>query len=193
MLVQNAGLKPTTLRAGTWLTRAGGIGLLLLGLGGCMTLGDRAPRPAAADSASLPADSESLPTVNAPAVEVSTPKSAPPVKFAQRVKKPQRERRVADSPHQKMSSIDPDQLIGLTPGAVRQLLGPPVRIENNELSHAWVYASGGCSFRLFFYPNLNTASFRVLKYGGNDSNGDLMGVSDVCIRNILTARKNATG
>ena len=117
----------------------------------------------------------------------------PPVRFAQRAKKPQRERRVAESPHQKISSIDPDQLIGLEPGAVRQLLGPPVRVEIDEMSRAWVYASGGCSFRVFFYPNLNTASFRVLKYGGNDGNGDLMGVSDVCIRNILTARKNATG
>jgi hypothetical protein len=186
MLMENAGLKPTTPRAGMRLIRAGGIGLLFLELSGCMTLGDAARPPDAVDYASLP-------TTNASATEVSAPVIVPPVKFARRVKKPQRERSVAESPNQKMSSIDPDQLIGLTPGAVRQLLGPPVRVENDEMSHAWVYASSGCSFRLFFYPNLNTASFRVLKYGGNDGNGDLMGVSDVCIRNILTAKKSATG
>jgi hypothetical protein len=188
MLKRNAGLKPIKLRvdALSRFVRAGGIGFLFLKLGGCMTLGDKARPPIAADSASLT-------TVSAAAVKVSTPLIAPPVKFTQRVKKPLRERRVAESPHQKMSSIDPDHLIGLTPGAVRQLLGPPARVENEELSRAWVYASGGCSFRLFFYPNLNTASFRVLKYGGNDGNGVLMDVSDVCIRHILTARKDATG
>ena len=187
MLERSAGLKPTKLRADALprFMRAGGIGLLFLKLGGCMALGDQARPPVAADSASLT-------TVNAAAVKVSTPLIAPPVKFAQRVKKPLRERRVAESPHQRMPSIDPDHLIGLTPGAVRQLLGPPARVENEELSRAWVYVSGGCSFRLFFYPSLNTASLRVLKYDGNDGNGVLMDVSDVCIRHILTARKDAT-
>lgn len=194
MLEWNADLKPRKLRADAFprFMRAGGIGLLFLKLGGCMTLGDSAPPPVAADSASLP-------SVNAPAsaINISAPASAPsivqPVKLAPRAKKPQRERRMAEVPHQRTSSIDPDNLIGLAPGAVRKLLGPPVRVENDDLSRAWIYASGGCSFRLFFYPNLNTASFRVLKYGGNDGNGELMDVSDVCIRHILMARKNATG
>jgi len=96
-------------------------------------------------------------------------------------------------PREKVAAVDPDHLIGLAPGAVKQLLGPPVRVENSDLSRAWVYASGGCSFRLFFYPNLNTAAFQVLKYGSNDGNGDLLDVSDVCIRHILMAKKNATG
>jgi hypothetical protein len=81
----------------------------------------------------------------------------------------------------------------MAPKAVRELLGPPLRVESYDLSREWIYASNGCSFRVFFYPNLNTAAFRVLKYGGNDGNGELMDVSDVCIRHILTARKNATG
>jgi hypothetical protein len=188
MLMRNAGLKPP-LRAGTlpWLIRTGGVGLLSLGLGGCMTLGDAAQPPAEADYASLPA-------VSAPMVKVSTPMTAPPVKSMKSERKPQRERRVAENAHPRMmSSLDPDRLIGLAPDAVRQLLGPPVRVESDELSHAWIYASGGCSFRLFFYPSLNTASLRVLKYGGNDDNGDLMDVSDACIRQILAARKNAAG
>jgi len=93
----------------------------------------------------------------------------------------------------RVASIDPGRLIGLAPAAVRELLGPPLRVESSDLSREWVYASTGCSFRLFFYPNLNTAAFRVLKYGSNDGNGELIAVSDVCIQHILTARKNATG
>jgi hypothetical protein len=194
MLERNAGLMTNKLRADALprFMRVGGIGLLFLNFGGCMTLGDSAPPPVAADSASLP-------SVNAPgpAIKISAPAPASSavesVKLAPRAKKPQRERRIAEVPHQRIASIDPDNLIGLAPGAVRKLLGPPARVENDDLSRAWIYASGGCSFRLFFYPNLNTASFRVLKYGGNDGNGELMDVSDVCIRHILTARKNATG
>jgi hypothetical protein len=195
MLEWNAGLKPITLRvcALPWLLRAGGIGLLFLELGGCMTLGDRAPAPGAADSASLQVDSAPLPTVNAPVPAVNVSAPAQSAKPAPRVKKPQRERRTAEVPHEKMSPVDPDHLIGLAPGDVRHLLGPPVRVEYSDLSREWIYASGGCSFRVFFYPNLNTASFRVLKYGGNDGNGELMDVSDVCIRHILMAKKNATG
>jgi hypothetical protein len=195
MLERNAGLMPIKLRADALprFVRAGSIGLLFLKLGGCMTLGDSAPPPVAADSASLPSVNASAPAIN---ISAQAPASSivQPVKLAPRAKKPQRERRVAaEVPHQRISSIDPDNLIGLAPGAVRKLLGPPARVENDDLSRAWIYASGGCSFRLFFYPNLNTASFRVLKYGGNDGNGELMDVSDVCIRHILMARKDATG
>jgi hypothetical protein len=195
MLEWNAGLKPITLRVSAlpWLIRASGIGLLFLELGGCMTLGAHAPRPDAAVSASLQADSAPLPTVNAPVSAVNVSAPAQPAKPAPRVKKTQRERRTAEVPHEKTSPVDPDRLIGLAPGDVRHLLGPPARVEYSDLSREWIYASGGCSFRVFFYPNLNTASFRVLKYGGNDGNGELMDVSDVCIRHILMAKKNATG
>src|SRR5438874_2625070 len=172
------------------LRRVGGIGLLFLELGGCMTLGSHERPPDAADSASLPAVSEPAPAVAVSAV-MSGAEISPPVKPLPQARRP-REHRVVEIPHQKaLPSVDPDHLIGLTPDAVRQLLGPPARIESYDLSRAWVYASGGCSFRLFFYPNLNTASFRVLKYGGSNGNGELMDVSDVCIRRILTEGKDA--
>jgi hypothetical protein len=203
MLEWNADLKPIALRADALprLMRAGGFCFLFLELGGCMTLGDPAPPPAAADSASLwappaplqrPSVSRPL-KVSAPLADVPEQTMTEPVKLASRAKKPQRERRTAELPREKPSPVDPDHLIGLAPGAVRQLLGPPARVEYSDLSREWVYASSGCSFRLFFYPNLNTASFRVLKYGGNHGNGELMDVSDVCIRHILMAKKNATG
>jgi hypothetical protein len=32
-----------------------------------------------------------------------------------------------------------------------------------------------------------------LKYGSNDGKGELLDVSDTCIRRILMAKKNATG
>lgn len=190
MLEWSAGLKPIALCAKGWprLKRAGGWALLFLELGGCMTLGDRAAvLPPVADADPAPA---AVAEISAP-----EPMAVQPVKLLPRPKKSVHERRAAQVrfSHEKPSAIDPDHLIGLAPGAVQQLLGPPVRVENSNLSREWVYASGGCSFRLFFYPNLNTAAFRVLKYGSNDGNGELLDVSDTCVRRILMAKKNATG
>jgi len=200
MLVRNAGLKCFP-RSDVLLRHAGGIGLLFLGLGGCMTLGGKALPPPVADSAPQPPDAGSAAAfVNAAPPAVSTPAVTQPAKLAQHEKK--RERRAqhasqvasaARASQPEASPIDPGRLIGMAPKAVRELLGPPLRVESYDLSREWIYASNGCSFRVFFYPNLNTAAFRVLKYGGNDGNGELMDVSDVCIRHILTARKNATG
>jgi hypothetical protein len=212
MLEQSSGLKfcaradamPRPRRVGGPI---GGISLLFLG--DCMTLGSPTPPPSAADSPPI-ADSRPLPNRSGHASSpqpvmvdnISTYVGLPPAKVAPREKK--REHRAQNTPQVASaapvsqargpsSSIDPRRLIGMAPGAVRELLGPPLRIESYDLSREWVYASNGCSFRIFFYPNLNTAAFRVLKYGGNDGNGELMDVSDVCIRHILTARKNATG
>jgi len=216
MLERSAGLKffaradamPRLRRVGAPL---GGISLLVLELGGCMTLGATPPPPSAADSPpvadSRVADSQPLPrrfghaSNSEPATvdTISTYVGLPPAKTApekKRERRAQNASRVASAAHlsqAKEAPIDPGRLIGMAPSAVRELLGPPLRVESYDLSREWIYASNGCSFRLFFYPNLNTAAFRVLKYGGNDGNGELMDVSDVCIRHILTARKNATG
>ena len=204
MLVRSAGLKLCA-DALPQLRRAGGLGILFVGLGGCMTLGSETQPPPIADSpsvaASRPTPQRSDP-VSGPATvaNISTYVGLPAAKTASPEKK--RERRTPHAPQvasatpvsgARGSTIDPGRLIGMAPAAVRELLGPPLRIESYDLSREWIYASNGCSFRLFFYPNLNTAALRVLKYGGNDGNGELMDVSDVCIRHILTARKNATG
>lgn len=212
MLEQSAGLKFCA-RADAMrrLRRVGGPigGVSLLFLGGCMTLGSATPPPSVADSPPI-ADSRPLSNrssqVSSPEPvivdNISTYVGSPPGKMAPREKK--REHRAQNAPQVASAaplsqargaspSVDPARLIGMAPSAVRELLGPPLRIESYDLSREWVYASNGCSFRLFFYPNLNTAAFRVLKYGGNDGNGELMDVSDACIRHILTARKNATG
>jgi hypothetical protein len=200
MLERSAGLRYLS-RADALLWRAGCIGFLFLELGGCMTLGENAPPPPVADSTPQPPDAGGAASfVNAAPPTISTPAVTQPAKLAQGEKK--RERRAqhasqvasaARASQVRAPSVDPGRLIGMAPKAVRELLGPPVRVESYDLSREWVYASNGCSFRVFFYPNLNTAAFRVLKYGGNDGNGELMDVSDVCIRHILTARKNATG
>jgi hypothetical protein len=108
---------------------------------------------------------------------------------------PARSRRPVRETHdpkvsEKVAAIDPDSLIGLTPSAVEKLLGGPVRIGKSDVSLVWTYASPGCTFQVFFYPDIKTSSFHALKYGGLDGNGGEIESSQACIRNILTARNS---
>ncbi len=150
-----------------------------------MTVGDKVPPPT---ETAPPPVADPQPVAVAPPPQVVSPVPTP------RPKKPPREARAAPDTHtfrDRLVVIDPHRLIGLDPNGVQRLLGTPARVKNDDLSREWVYASPGCSFRVFFYPNLNSASFRVLKYGGSGENGELLDTSDVCVRRILTAKNNA--
>ncbi|HVV28477.1 MAG TPA: hypothetical protein VHC40_10990 [Rhizomicrobium sp.] len=150
-----------------------------------MTVGDKVPPPT---ETAPPPVADPQPVAVAPPPQVVSPVPTP------RPKKPTREARAAPDTHtfrDRLVVIDPHRLIGLDPNGVQRLLGTPARVKNDDLSREWVYASPGCSFRVFFYPNLNSASFRVLKYGGSGENGELLDTSDVCVRRILTAKNNA--
>lgn len=166
-----------------------GLPVLVFGaLCGCMTLGDDVAPPAAP---SLP-PAEMRPTIALDPVPVAPP-AVPPAIVARApmpTVRPAREPRAPPAPRP-ARAIDPEHLIGLDPAGVQRLLGAPARIQDDKLSREWVYAAPGCNFRVFFYPNLNAASFRVLKYGGNDDNGGRLAASNACVRRILTARTNA--
>lgn len=157
------------------------LGFVALSLGGCMSLAEKAP-PSTAELRGSVAEVEPPPEPLASLPEEPTP----------RIKKVSRVKPAPRAPSQdKAAAIDPDRLIGMDPSEVRKLLGTPARTRNDQLPREWIYGTGRCSFRVFFYPNLNAASFRVLKYGSIDGNGELIDASDVCIRHILMARKNA--
>ncbi len=83
-----------------------------------------------------------------------------------------------------MASVDPKSLIGLAPGAVEKLLGSPSAISKADPSLVWTYAGQGCSFQVYFYPDIKTASFHALKYSST------AGEQTDCLRNILMVRSN---
>ncbi len=91
---------------------------------------------------------------------------------------------------ERIAAIDPNKLIGLDPAGVSKLLGPPSTVAKGDPSLVWTYIAAGCAFRIFFYPDIKTASFHALKYGGFDGKGGQIALSQSCIRNILMARAN---
>ena len=158
---------------------------LLAPLGGCVGMNDRppvvAPPPLGQSAGELPAEHKRS-AVPAP------PKKAVADKHPA---KPQPEDKPA--PEEKLASVDPESLLGSSPDVVLKLLGAPARIENGPLSREWVYAASGCSFRVFFYPDMNSTSFKVLKYGSRKDDGEWIDSSNICVRRILTARNNDAG
>jgi hypothetical protein len=169
----------------------GGATLLCLAASGCMTLGDNSFPPAPSEPPEPEVQTSLLPPVPMPAVPASAMVSPRP-----RPRKPREAHAAVREPAarasaEKQAALDPDALIGKSPADVRKLMGTPARVKDDQLSREWVYTRPGCNFRVFFYPNLNAASFRALKYGISDSNGGSLASSDACVRRILTARANA--
>jgi hypothetical protein len=103
---------------------------------------------------------------------------------------PSRDTHASQPAPARTASIDPKSLMGLDPDGVQKRLGTPARMQNTSLSREWVYDAPGCSFSIFFYPNVNSTSFRALKYGSAKDNGENLDSSDACVRKILTARNN---
>jgi hypothetical protein len=91
---------------------------------------------------------------------------------------------------QKVASIDPDGLIGLDPPSVEKMLGTPTNIDRGDPSIIWTYAGASCAFKVVFYPDIKTTTFRALKYFMSDNSGGSSDSSQPCIRNILTVRNN---
>ncbi len=100
--------------------------------------------------------------------------------------KPRRQARKAheNKEPERVASIDPKSLIGLAPSAVERLLGTPSHVSKVDPSLVWTYAGQGCTFRVFFYPDIKTTAFHALKYA---SSGDERAN---CIRSILTVKSN---
>lgn len=177
----------------------GRVALLCLAGSGCTLSDDKVPEPPAVLTAELPpavpADPVATPD---PSLDAKPPSPAPKKHAAVPRPKPRkgapdlREAVAEPAPvRDRQSGIQPEQLIGLSPPAVEKLIGSPAEVRDDQLSREWVYTGPGCNFRLFFYPDLNAASFHALKYGGSDNNGEMLAASNACVRGILTARANA--
>jgi hypothetical protein len=165
----------------------GGATLLCLAASGCMTLGDNGPLPMPPEPAEVQASlPPPMPAVPASAVVSPRPRPHKPRESHEPARAP-----AAHAAAERPPALDPHALIGKSPADVEKLMGTPARVRDDQLSREWVYTGPGCNFRVFFYPNLNAAAFRALKYGISDSNGGSLASSDACVRRILTARANA--
>jgi hypothetical protein len=84
--------------------------------------------------------------------------------------------------------VAPADLVGYDFSSVLQVLRRPDTVQSNALSIVWTYSEPSCTLQLFFYPDIQTKIFRLLKH-------DLKGAADgtaernACMRDIM-AMKN---
>lgn len=126
----------------------------------------------------------------------AVPEPAPPRTKSHRRKPPRpaphkTEPPPAEAPQ--VAMIDPNALVGMKPPAVTRLLGTPAGTTKDEMSLVWTYAADGCVMKVYFYPDLKTADFHVLKFTLADPDGNPLADEAPCRRKLLAQRTNDTG
>jgi hypothetical protein len=181
------------------------LGLLptILILAGCSTLRGVEREPMAGKTASAKPAEERLiqPSVQSPkvAAEPEMSKAEPEMpKVASRTPNPRDSatRKPATPPKRpplpKLAEpvvVAPADLVGLDFSSVLQVLRKPDTVQSSALSIVWTYSEPNCTLQLFFYPDIQTKIFRLLKH-------DLKSVADgaaernACMRDIMVVKND---
>jgi len=142
----------------------------MLLLAGCSSLRglDHAKPMVQTTSAPMPVPAEE-PLVQIPAIpKPETPQVAsrtPDVKDLMVRRKPAPPKDVAPPPKAPEPTVfAPSDLVGFDFPAVLQVLRRPDSVQTSALSVVWTYSEPSCTLQLFFYPEIKTRTFRLLKH-----------------------------
>ena len=94
---------------------------------------------------------------------------------------------VQAAPEQTLAAQDPvlpGELVGSDFSTVRDTLREPDYVQSSALTVVWTYADPGCTLRLFFYPDIRTTRFHVLKYDLRSDMGDKLSDGSACMQHL---------
>ena len=77
-------------------------------------------------------------------------------------------------------------LIGSDFTAVLRVLRSPDTVQTSNLSVVWIYSPPGCTLQLFFYPDIATTTFHLLKFDLRSTAGAALMTTDPCLQRIGT-------
>jgi len=86
--------------------------------------------------------------------------------------------------------IQPAELVGFDFSSIREVLRRPDDVQSSALSVVWVYTESMCTLRLFFYPDIQTRIFHLLKYDVRGMSGERLNDSSLCMQKLAAARKD---
>jgi hypothetical protein len=89
-------------------------------------------------------------------------------------------------------TVEPAELVGFNFDSVLTVLRQPDAVEKNALSVVWTYAGSDCTLQLYFYPDIRTAVFRLLKYELKGSSGEKLNGGGVCMQPMMATRKDGS-
>jgi hypothetical protein len=149
-------------------------------VGGCTAAPDWAPwtkQPETESRAREPA----VPELRKPTPRPHHHKSSAHRAERKRVKEPE------------VTMLDPGTLVGMKPQSVAHALGEPAAIAKENLSLVWTYRADGCALNVYFYPDIKTSDFHVLKFSLAGADGKTLDANAPCRRKLLALRENDTG
>lgn len=95
------------------------------------------------------------------------------------------------SPKGPAARIAPADLIGSDFAEVLRLIRQPDTVQTNALAIVWTYSEPVCKLQLYFYPDIETTTFHVLKYDLKDAAGGRLENAGLCMQRILVAKNDA--
>ena len=89
-------------------------------------------------------------------------------------------------------TVEPAELVGFNFDSVLTVLRQPDTVERNALSVVWTYSGSDCTLQLYFYPDIQTAVFRLLKYELKGSGGEKLNDGSACMQPMMAMRKDGS-
>ena len=89
------------------------------------------------------------------------------------------------APAPEPEAVVPSELVGFDFPGVLQVLRRPDMIQTSALSIVWIYSQTDCMLQLYFYPDIQTKIFHLLKYDLKDGAGEKPNDTSACMRHIM--------
>ena len=96
------------------------------------------------------------------------------------------------SPPAAPRTVEPAELVGYNFDSVLAVLRQPDAVERNALSVVWTYSGSDCTLQLYFYPDIQTSVFRLLKYELKANSGEKLNEGAACMQPMMAMRKDGT-
>ena len=149
-----------------------------------------APMPMRSEAQEIPLqdpviDSPTAEDPQAPQVASNVPRPRAPVRRLAPLVKPTPAVPSKDIPSEpETAAVAPADLVGFDFPQVLQRLRRPDMVQNSALSIVWTYAQPDCTLQLYFYPDIQTRIFHLLKFDLKDSSGERPNDSSSCMRHM---------
>ena len=130
-----------------------------------------------------------------PASEPQVASEMPPARNAM-PRRPAPPRQVSAQPSNPPAAapktVEPAELVGYNFDSVLAVLRQPDAVERNALSVVWTYSGSDCTLQLYFYPDIQTAVFRLLKYELKGVTGEKLNDGGACMQPMMAMRKDGS-
>jgi hypothetical protein len=93
-------------------------------------------------------------------------------------------------PVKEAPAVAPAELVGSDYAAVLKVLRRPDSVDMSALSVVWSYAESDCRLQLFFYPDIETTTFHVLRYDLKNAAGGKLSNTNACMHQFMAARND---